>query len=122
MKGAGLEDLTVSGGSDGNVVFTAAAYSWAKNIESTAWLGPGVAMDNSFRVEIRDSFIHDGVWPYPGGGGYGISLAAGLVGSAHREQALSTMNKVMVVRSAGAGSVVGYNYMDNGHIENARVG
>ena len=31
---------------------------------------------------------------------------------------VSTMNKVMVVKSSGAGSVVGYNYMDNVFIGN----
>ena len=33
---------------------------------------------------------------------------------------VNRVNKVMVVRSSGAGSVVGYNYMDNGFIENAQ--
>ena len=118
VQGAGLEDLTVSGGSDGNIVFTAAAYSWVKNIESVAWLGQGVTADGAFRVEIRDSHIHDGVWPYPGGGGYGIGMAWGSSEVLIENNIVSTMNKGMVVKSSGAGSVVGYNYMDNVFIGN----
>ena len=65
----------MSGGGDGNIRFEAAAYSWVKNVETTLWLGEAIGVNNSFRVEIRDSYIHDGVSSYPGGGGYGISLA-----------------------------------------------
>jgi hypothetical protein len=30
-------------------------------------------MNNSFRIELRDSYIHTGSWPQPGGTGYIIS-------------------------------------------------
>lgn len=118
VRGAGLEDLTVTGGSDSNVVFANAAYSWLKNVDSTAWLGQGVKVDGCFRVEVRDSYIHDGVWPYPGGGGYGIGLSWGSSEILVENNIVSGMNKVLVVQSCGAGSVVGYNYMDNGFIGN----
>ena len=77
-----------------------------------------LASTSSFRIEIRDSYIHDGVWPYPGGGGYGISLAGAASEVLIENNIVNRMNKVMVVRSSGAGSVVGYNYMDNGFIGN----
>ncbi|MEZ5420640.1 MAG: hypothetical protein R2708_25305 [Vicinamibacterales bacterium] len=32
------------------------------------------------------------------------------------DNVVRNVNKVLVVRSSGAGSVVGYNYMDNGYI------
>jgi Pectate lyase superfamily protein len=116
VRGAGIEDLTVSGGSNGNIRFEVAAYSWMKNVENTFWLGEGVSVDNSFRVEIRDSLIHDGSWPYPGGGGYAISLALAASEVLIENNAVTKANKMMVARSAGAGSVVGYNYMDDGYI------
>ena len=118
VKGAGLEDLTVSGGSDGNVRFNAAAYCWAKNVENTAWLGKGFSLNGSFRCEVRDSYIHDCVHPYPGGGGYGIELAWCSSEILIENNIIVGANKVMVVESAGAGSVVGYNYMDNAFIGN----
>jgi hypothetical protein len=117
VKGAGLEDLTVQGGGDGNVRFEAAAHSWMKNVENTGWLGEGVAINHSFRVEVRDSYIHDAVWPEPGGGGYAISFARGSSEVLIENNIVTKANKVMVARSSGAGSVVGYNYMDDGFIQ-----
>ena len=116
VRDAGLEDLTVTGGANGNVRFECAAYSWMKNVESTVWLGEGVAINNSFRVELRDSYIHDAAWPYPGGGGYAISLSGGAAEALIENNIVLNANKMMVARSAGAGSVVGYNYMDDGQI------
>jgi len=118
VRRAGLEDLTVSGGSDANVVFETAAECWLKNVDSTSWLGPGVAVNQSFRVEVRDSYLHDGVHPYPGGGGYCLSLSGGSAEVLIENNVVLNANKNMVVRSSGAGSVVGYNYMDNSFIGN----
>ncbi|HTO22868.1 MAG TPA: pectate lyase [Spirochaetia bacterium] len=116
VKNAGLEDLTVYGGGDGNVRFEDAAYSWMRNVEDTVWLGEGVAINNSFRIEVRDSYIHDAAWPEPGGGGYAISFANGTADTLVENNIVIGANKVMVARSSGAGSVIGYNYMDDGHI------
>jgi len=119
VKFAGLEDLKVQGGGDGAVRFEAAAYSWVRNIENTVWLGEGVAINHSFRCELRDSFIHDGAWPAPGGGGYAISLAQASSEILIENNIILKANKVMVARSSGAASVVGYNYADDGFINYA---
>ena len=74
---AGMENLSAYGGADGALRFMAAAYSWAKNVEVTQWIGEGVAINYSFRIEFRDSYIHTASWPEPGGAGYAISLANG---------------------------------------------
>jgi hypothetical protein len=67
-------------------------------------------------VEIRDSYVHDAVWAQPGGAGYAISLSDA-ASEFLLENSISMMaNKVMVARSAGAGSVFGYNYVDDGYI------
>lgn len=116
VKNAGLEQLTVRGGDDGNIRFEWAAYSWARNVESTAWLGEGIAVGNSFRVEVRDSYIHDAVWAQPGGGGYAISLSGGSAEVLFENTISMKANKIVVARSAGAGSVFGYNYFDDGYI------
>jgi hypothetical protein len=116
VRNAGLEDLTVHGGGGGNVRFECAAYSWMRNVESTLWLGEGVAINNSFRVEVRDSYIHETAWPEPGGGGYAISFANGSSEALIENNIVREANKVMVARAAGAASVIGYNYMDDGHI------
>lgn len=119
VRDAGLEDMTITGGSDANVRFEVAAYSWTKNVEHTTWLGEAIGINHSFRAEIRDSHIHDTAWPYPGGGGYGISFAFSSSEVLIENNIVNMVNKVIVVRSAGAGSVVGYNYMDNGYIFHA---
>jgi hypothetical protein len=85
-------------------------------VEVTRWLGEGIAVDRSFRVEVRDSYVHDAVWPQPGGGGYALSLALGSAEVLVENSILVLANKVMVARAAGAGSVFGYNYVDAGFI------
>jgi hypothetical protein len=129
VKGASVENLRLWGGSEGNLELQTAAYSWVKNVESTFWSGVGVAMEQCFRCELRDSYLHDGEWPYPGGGGYAMSFQTGTSDSLIENNISITtivntastptlygVNKVMVSRAAGAGSVVGYNYLDNGII------
>jgi hypothetical protein len=120
VRDAGVEDMALTGGSNGNVSFSSAAYSWAKNIECTQFKGLCVDVKHSFRVEIRDSHIHHAVAPVPGGGAYAISLQHGSSEILIENNIVMNANKVIVVRSAGAGSVVGYNYMDNALIAYAR--
>ncbi len=113
VKNAGVENLTTIGGADGQIRFEDAAYSWAKNIENTQWIGEGFAVNGSFRIEIRGSYIHDGSWPEPGGAGYAISFANGSSEILVEDNISINACKVMVDRSAGAGSVFGYNYTDD---------
>jgi len=116
VENAGVENLTVIGGSDGAIRFESAAYSWAKGVEVTVWHGEGIAVNHSFRVEVRDSYIHDAAWAQPGGAGYAVSLATGSAEVLLENNIIMMANKVIVVRSAGTGSVFGYNYVDNGYI------
>jgi hypothetical protein len=113
---AGVESLTMQGGSDGSLRFEVATYSWAKNVEVTQWRGEGIAIDNSYKVEVRGSYIHTGSEPTPGGGGYAISLADGSSEVLIEDNIVRDTNKVMVARACGTGSVVAYNYMDDGWI------
>jgi hypothetical protein len=113
---AGVEDLTLIGGDDGNLRFQRTALSWARNVESTVWHSEGFAIDGSFRIELREFYVHDAAWAAPGGGGYAISLAHGTAEVLIENGISVRANKVMVARSAGAGSVVGYSYFDMGYI------
>ncbi len=79
-------------------------------------IGEGVAIHSSFRIELREFYIHDAAWAQPGGGGYAISLSAGAAEVLIENGIAVRANKVIVARSAGAGSVVGYNYMDMSYI------
>lgn len=113
VKNAGVESFTAIGGADGQIRFENAAYSWAKSVENTQWIGEGFAVNGSFRVEIRESYVHDGSWPEPGGAGYAISFAGGSSEVLVENNIILNACKVMVVRSCGAGSVFGYNDTDD---------
>jgi hypothetical protein len=115
-RSAGIEDLTVIGGDQGNIRFHWAAECWAKRIENTVWHDEGFAVERAFRVEIRDSYIHDAAWAQPGGAGYAISFSDGASEVLVENSIILKANKVMVARSAGTASVFGYNYADDGYI------
>ena len=116
VQNAGLENLTVIGGDSGNVRFQWCAGCWAKSVENTVWHDEGFSIDNSFRVEIREAYIHDAAWAQPGGAGYAISFSTASSETLIENSISIKANKVMVARSAGAGSVYGYNYVDDGYI------
>lgn len=113
---AGVEDLTATGASSGAIRFECAANCWAKNVEVAGTLGDAIAVNNSFRCEVRDSYIHDAVWAQPGGAGYNISIGGGASEILFENNVSVRANKVMVARCAGAGSVFGYNCVDDGYI------
>ncbi len=113
---AGVENMTLSGADDGQLRFDWAANSWAYRVECKNWSGECIAIDFSFRVQLEEFYIHDGAWCEPGGGGYNISLSHGSSEILLENGVSIRCNKVMVSRSAGAGSVTAYNYMDDGYI------
>ena len=116
MRNAGVEDLTVEYGDDSNINIYGAVNCWVKGVENTIYLNDGIRMNVVLRVQIEGSYLHQAAWPVNGGAGYALSMAGG-AGEVLIENNISSIhNKVMVARSAGAGSVVGYNYMDDGLI------
>jgi hypothetical protein len=116
VMNAGVEDMTLRGGDASNLVFQWAALSWARNVENTVWVGEGFAIASSFRIELREFYVHDSAWAHPGGGSYAIGLSFGTAEVLIENGISVRANKVMVVRCAGAGSVFGYNYMDMSYI------
>jgi len=116
ITGVGVEELTVSRGDAGNLSFMNAAYSWAKRVESTKWLGEGILFERCFRCELRDSYVHTPVYFEPGGGSYNIALDTGSSEILVENNISRDADKVFVARGAGPGSVVAYNYLDDGRI------
>jgi hypothetical protein len=108
VTNAGVEDLSLIGGNDGALIFGSAAYSWAKGVEVTQWVGAGIAMGAAFRIEVRDSYLHTGSWPSPGGAGYVLSLSGGASEVLVENNIMLDTCKDMVFRSAGSGSVVAF--------------
>lgn len=114
---SGLEDLSLTGGSEGTIVFVGAAYSWVKNVDNYGYGSP-VDIRNSYKVEIRDSIFRDTIHPYTGGGGYLLGCQQGSSEFLLENNVFLFGDKAMVMRSCGAGSVVGYNYVDDSYIGN----
>jgi hypothetical protein len=113
---AGVENLKMVGASDGSMRFEVAAFSWAKNLDISVWYGEGIAIDNSFGIEVRENYIHDAAFASPGGIAYAISMANGASENLIENNIILKTNKVIVARCSAAGSVVAYNYMDDGYI------
>jgi hypothetical protein len=116
---SGIEDLYVAhgegGDGGGNIRVFAAAYSWARNIESVYSKGASFAFDGAFRCELRDSYLHTTVNPTPGGDGYGIVVDSYSADNLVENNISWNFNKVMLMRSSGGGNVIGYNYMEDGY-------
>ena len=116
VQNAGIENLSATRGGNGTVQISNSAYSWVKNVEVAASWGSGIGLTDSFRVEVRDSYVHDMAHPEPGGAGYLLDINTGSAEILAENNIFIKGNKVMVGRSAGAGSVVAYNYADDGYI------
>jgi fibronectin type 3 domain-containing protein len=117
--GIGIENLTVAnaGGGDGggNIVFWAISNSWIKNVESYNAGGGAIHFSGCFRCELRDSYLHTAGNPNPGGGGYGMEIDTYTADSLFENNISWSFNKVMVMRGAGGGNVIGYNYFEDGY-------
>jgi hypothetical protein len=113
---AGVEDMTLQFADQGNIQFRWTAYCWAKNVESRNWLNGGFVLSYAFRDQLEEVWSHDAVWPVPGGAGYAIDINFSSSEILAENSITDHVNKVMVIRSAGAGSVIAYNYFDDGYI------
>jgi hypothetical protein len=118
VQQAGLEDVTVQGGDQGNIMIAACMYCWVKRVESTIWLNAGgiAFYGAAFRNQVENSWVHDAAWPVNGGGGYAVNSTFGSSENLFTNNIVMKANKVEVMRASGAGDVVSYNYMDDGYI------
>lgn len=113
IKNIGIENMTLVGGADGTVAFLNAAYSWIYNCEISQWLNDAIDVNGSFRIHIEGCYNHTGSWPQPGGAGYAISVGHGSAEMLMTNSITLDTCKNIVMRGAGAGSVVSFNYFDN---------
>lgn len=114
LTGAGLEDLSVYLFGGGSVEFNCCAYSWAKHVEIDTCYGLGMNMSSCFRVEIRDSHFHTSAWPVPAADSYALCFQWGSSECLVENNIMRDYCKVSMSRCSGAGSVIGYNYLDDG--------
>ena len=119
VQRAGVEDMTHHGRvGRQRVVPQCRVFVGEEHRVRAATGTPAWTSGTRFRIEVRDRYIHDTINPYPGGGGYALSMQHGTSEVLIENNIIVGANKLMVARSAGAGSVVGYNYVDNAFIGN----
>jgi hypothetical protein len=111
--GEGLENMFVFGGNNGNISIGTCAYCWVKGVEAYWDNGVNIDATRSFRAVIRDNFIHETNNPTPGGAGYMMGFDGGTSESLAENNISWYGDKVNVMRNAGGGNVVAYNYMDD---------
>lgn len=118
VSGAAVENLTVQGGDEGNVVFQGCFQCWAHAVESTRWLNAGgfAFYNGTLRAQVDFYWVHNAAWPVNGGGGYAINQTYGTSENYIFDGIDMLANKVMVTRASGAGTVFAGNYTDDGYI------
>lgn len=122
-RSIGVENIYLFGGAGGDggggIHFWTCAYCWAKNVEVDFTNGTAVNFDQSFRSELRDSYVHHSGasgWnpnvfsPNPGGGGYLTGFNVGSADNLVENSITWNGNKLVVMRASGGGNVFAYNY------------
>jgi hypothetical protein len=131
VERAGIEDLYVTGGQNNEIQIQQCAFCWVARVESDGTTpaattaadgvaGPGLGMsgahvlvDKSYRVVIRDSYLHHATHIVQGGGAYGVSLSAHTSESLVENDIVYDMNKPLTLRASGGGNVIAYDYFDD---------
>jgi hypothetical protein len=111
---SGVEDLKIEatggGGVGGNIMFSYCAECWAKNVDIDQFRQSGIQIRSSFRVEIRDSYIHDHAGGFSSGLGYGIDIRYQSSECLIENNALYMMRHHILLHTSGMGNVIAYNY------------
>jgi hypothetical protein len=124
---AGVEDLTVAGGSNDNIELINTAYCWLRHVESDGELvsgdstkpgviGRAIQLFHAYRCVVRDSYVHHARRIVNGGGAYGIAVEDGSSANLVENNIFVWLNKPVVMNVSGGGNVVAYNYVDNAMI------
>ncbi|HUJ43454.1 MAG TPA: hypothetical protein VLW52_07600 [Opitutaceae bacterium] len=111
---AGLEELRVSSGRNGNIQLDHAACCWVSHVESDDSFGSCLLFRQSYRCTVRDSYLHDSYYYNNGGAGYGFDVTFGSSDNLIENNISIRFNKVINCRASGGGNVIAYNYMDDG--------
>jgi hypothetical protein len=111
---AGLEELRVSSGRNGNIQLDHAAGCWVKHVESDDSYGSCISFRQSYRCTVRDSYLHDSYYYNNGGAGYGLDVTFGSSDNLIENNISIRFNKVINCRASGGGNVIAYNYTDDG--------
>ena len=109
---AGVENMTIERSDGGAVLIQKCAYCWAKNIEAYYWRAGAVNVEYGVRDQIDTIYSHDCADPENSGVEYPIDLQFSSTEIYVVNSITRLCGKPITIRSAGAGSVVAYNWLD----------
>jgi hypothetical protein len=113
LQQAGVENLSISRGGNGNISTQFCVLCWIKNVDTFAFVNGAVNLNDSARVEIVGSFLHDCYDCENNGVEYALSLNAGTTENLIDNNIITNSGKGMVGRASGGGNVISYNYCDD---------
>ncbi len=113
IKNCGMENLylkRIDPGDANMITFSYAAFASVRQVEGDTVMRSHVAIDNSYRCGVRDSYFHH-AHDYGGGGhGYGVELKLGTTGCLVENNRFFHLRHSMMVHVGANGNVFGYNY------------
>ena len=107
----GLENLTIQRTTGGVIDMHFCAYCWVKNVEAE-WWNHGLGIAYSVRSQLDTVYVHDCANSEFTGSEYPIDITNASTEILVVNSITALCGKGMTVRSAGAGSVIAYNLMD----------
>ena len=113
LQQAGVENLSISRGPQGNIAMQFCVYCWVKNVDSFGWFAGAVIITASARSEVTGSYLHDGYDLENNGAEYALALDAATTENLVDNNIFLYNGKSMVGRACGGGNVVSYNYADD---------
>ncbi len=122
VRWAGIEKLKLEGGTNpgyngemaGGIDISNAAVSWVKDVQTDGSIGGmHVSMSGTYRVVVRDSWLHHSADYGFGHDCYGIVMRCGAADSLVENNIVRYMNKPIMFNASGGGNVIAYNYADN---------
>jgi hypothetical protein len=112
IQNAGVENMTIERTDGGGVLFQYCAYCWVKNVEVYHWRADAVSVQYSARIQIDTVYSHECTDSENSGAEYPFDLKFASTEIYIVNSITQTCGKGMTARSAGAGSVVAYNWLD----------
>lgn len=122
LEQAGIENLTISRGSQGNIGINFCAYCWVKNVETFGWYNGGITLNASVRNQIDTIYCHDGYDLENNGAEYCLALDSYTTENLITNSIFLNNGKSMVGRATGGGNVISYNSADRTLYQAASIG
>lgn len=113
LEQAGVENLSILRGPNGNITMQFCVNCWLKNVDSGYWECGAVNIEYSARSELNTTYMHHASRSTNNGCEYPLALDNATTEMLITNSIINFGGKGMVARGGGAGSVLSYNYFDD---------